>query len=67
MGGRPMGPWIGTMRRLAIFAFAPLLLFPTAAAAAAPATGRFLALSDIHFDPFADPAIVPKLIAAPAE
>src|SRR5436853_1426183 len=32
-----------------------------------PETGRFLALSDIHFDPFADPAIVPGLIAADAD
>jgi sphingomyelin phosphodiesterase acid-like 3 len=46
------------------------LLFSCAAAAAPPpppATGRFLALSDVHFDPFADPAIVPRLIAADAD
>jgi hypothetical protein len=43
------------------------LLFLCAAAAAPPpppAAGQFLAVSDIHFDPFADPAIVPRLIAA---
>jgi len=28
--------------------------------------GAFLMLSDIHFDPFADPALVPGLAAAPA-
>ncbi|HEX6375015.1 MAG TPA: hypothetical protein VFZ91_04780 [Allosphingosinicella sp.] len=59
-GGRP-----GQLR---ILAGAPvLLLLSTAAAPPPPATGQFLALSDIHFDPFADPAIVPKLIAADAD
>jgi sphingomyelin phosphodiesterase acid-like 3 len=29
--------------------------------------GLFLHVSDIHFDPFSDPAIVPRLIAAPVE
>lgn len=83
MGGKPMGQFAGTMRRaftlalrtaarsrrLKILAGAPaLLLLATAAdAPPPPATGRFLALGDIHFDPFADPAIVPKLIAADAE
>jgi hypothetical protein len=28
--------------------------------------GRFLAFSDVHFDPFADPALVAELAAAPA-
>lgn len=32
-----------------------------------PLQGRFLLLSDIHFDPFADPAIVPQLIASRVE
>jgi sphingomyelin phosphodiesterase acid-like 3 len=27
--------------------------------------GAFLALSDIHFDPLADPALLPRLVAAP--
>ena len=31
-----------------------------------PAQHRFLHLSDIHFDPFADPSLVAALIAAPA-
>ena len=57
----------GRAGRAGILAVAALFLFPTAAAAAAPPTGQFLALSDIHFDPFADPAIVPKLIAAPVD
>jgi sphingomyelin phosphodiesterase acid-like 3 len=29
--------------------------------------GLFLHVSDIHFDPFSDPAIVPRLIAVPVE
>ena len=33
----------------------------------AAAEGRFLALSDIHFDPMADPALVDRLNAAPPE
>jgi len=32
-----------------------------------PGQGVFLHLSDIHFDPFADPTLVPQLIAAPIE
>lgn len=32
-----------------------------------PGQGLFLHVSDIHFNPFADPAIVPQLIAAPVE
>jgi sphingomyelin phosphodiesterase acid-like 3 len=62
-----MGRFLETVRRACIWA---LLLVPAAAAAAPPlppATGRFLALSDVHFDPFADPAIVPELIAAEAD
>lgn len=47
-------------------AFAPLMLL-LAAAGPAPPSGQFLALSDVHFDPFADAAIVPRLIAAEAE
>jgi sphingomyelin phosphodiesterase acid-like 3 len=53
--------------RIAIVGF---LLFAWAAAPAAlaqnrPATGRALLISDIHFDPLADPAIVKRLIASP--
>lgn len=47
-----------------------LAAFPPLAAAAPPSpppTGQFLALSDVHFDPFADAAIVPRLLAAEAE
>jgi sphingomyelin phosphodiesterase acid-like 3 len=31
-----------------------------------PHQGAFLILSDIHFDPFADPSLVPRLAASPA-
>lgn len=50
-------------------ALAALLLATPAAAQAAPAPAkhRFLHLSDLHFDPFADPALVPKLIASPPD
>lgn len=45
------------LRRSDTLASLALLL---AAAGPAPApSGRFLALSDVHFDPFADPSIVP--------
>jgi hypothetical protein len=61
-----MGELLG---RLRILVALPALLLTLAAGPPppSPATGRFLAISDIHFDPFADPAIVPKLIAAEAE
>jgi sphingomyelin phosphodiesterase acid-like 3 len=39
----------------------------TRPAAGAPNLGSFLMLADIHFDPFADPAIVPLLAAAPVD
>ena len=32
-----------------------------------PATGAFLSLSDIHFDPFYDPSLVPQLVKADVE
>jgi hypothetical protein len=32
-----------------------------------PGQGAYLVLTDIHFDSFADPTLVPRLIAAPAE
>lgn len=32
-----------------------------------PGQGAYLVLTDIHFDPFADRALVPKLVAAPIE
>ena len=38
-----------------------------ALAQVAPPTGRALLISDIHFDPLADPAIIPHLVAAPVE
>jgi len=50
-------------------ALAPLMLLLAAAAPPPPQppSGQFLALSDVHFDPFADAAIVPRLIAAEAD
>jgi hypothetical protein len=54
-------------RRAAALAALLLLLAAAAPAPASPPTGEFLALSDVHFDPFADPAIVPRLIAAEAD
>ena len=67
-----MSHFYSMLRRGFALALGAATAFHLAAAAAAapgppPATGQFLAISDIHFDPFADPAIVPKLIAAPAE
>ena len=44
-----------------------LLAGPAAVAQVAPATGHALLISDIHFDPLADPAIIKQLIAAPLE
>jgi hypothetical protein len=40
---------------------------PSRRSRSARGQGVFLHVSDIHFDPFADPAIVPRLIAAPVE
>lgn len=42
------------------------LAVPAAALAAAP-SGQFLHLSDIHFNPFADPTLFPRLNAAPVD
>lgn len=61
------------LRSGAIAGLLILLTFAVAGAASAatlpfkPAAkqGLFLQVSDIHFDPFADKALVPKLIAAP--
>ena len=54
------------MRDLAIrMALGVALLVPALVHAEAPA--EVLAISDIHFDPFDDPALVAKLGAAPAE
>jgi sphingomyelin phosphodiesterase acid-like 3 len=52
-------------RFLSILALALLAAFP-AAAAAQQDTGTFVVLSDIHFDPLYDPALVPQLQAADA-
>jgi sphingomyelin phosphodiesterase acid-like 3 len=41
------------------------MLWPVALGQTAPATGRALLISDIHFDPLADRTIVPQLIASP--
>ncbi|HTY85282.1 MAG TPA: metallophosphoesterase [Silvibacterium sp.] len=43
------------------------MVWPAALAQTPPATGRALLISDIHFDPLADPAIVRQLIASPVE
>jgi sphingomyelin phosphodiesterase acid-like 3 len=51
------------MRRT-VFLLVFLVLF---AAAPALADGRFLALSDVHFDPMADPALVDRLNSAAPE
>lgn len=66
-----MGRVVERLRRavaLTLGAVTAILLVREAAAAPPPppATGQFLAISDIHFDPFADPTIVPRLIAAEA-
>lgn len=55
------------LTRLRILAALPALLLLPAAAPPPSPTGQFLAISDVHFDPFADPAIVPRLIAAEAD
>src|SRR5260370_5715215 len=62
------------MKKTAILAYVLIifvLLWPAVARVfcgllPATATGHFLLVSDIHFDPLADPAIVKRLIAAPA-
>jgi sphingomyelin phosphodiesterase acid-like 3 len=44
-----------------------LLALAAGAKAAQPFTGgRWVLLSDVHFNPYADPALVPQLVAAPA-
>jgi hypothetical protein len=48
-----------------ILSWSPVAQVNAALSPAAP-TGHALLLSDIHFDPLADPAIVKQLIAAPA-
>lgn len=50
------------MRRIVL-----ALVLAFVAVSPAAAQGRFLALSDIHFDPMADPALVDRLNAAPPE
>jgi sphingomyelin phosphodiesterase acid-like 3 len=50
----------------------PALLLPALAetpenAASQPATAQFVMLSDLHLDPFHDPAKVPSLVKAPIE
>lgn len=64
-----------TLRRWAARTVAAALLLAAPAGAQGPAAGpgatppaadgAFLALSDVHFDPLADPAILPRLVAAP--
>jgi hypothetical protein len=45
---------------------APLFLFPSAAVSASKAEQEFIWLSDIHFDPIADPTLTDKLAAVEA-
>src|SRR3982751_164488 len=52
-------------RCLSILVLALLAAFP-AAAAARQDRGTFVVLSDIHFDPLYDPALVPRLQKADA-
>ena len=42
----------------------PLFLFPSAAVSASKAEQEFIWLSDVHFDPIADPTLTDKLAAA---
>ena len=67
------GSKVRIARALAMAAAAPLLALGACAAddgadalpfAPGPGQGVFLIISDIHFDPFADPAIVEELVAA---
>jgi sphingomyelin phosphodiesterase acid-like 3 len=48
-----------------VLSWSPVAQVNAALSPAAP-TGRVLLVSDIHFDPLADPAIVKQLIAAPS-
>jgi sphingomyelin phosphodiesterase acid-like 3 len=68
-----LGSKVRLARALALAAAAPLLALCACAAddgadalpfAPGPGQGVFLIISDIHFDPFADPAIVEELVAA---
>jgi sphingomyelin phosphodiesterase acid-like 3 len=42
-----------------------ILLAPTPQSFSSPPNHKFLIASDLHFNPFADPALVPALVAAP--
>ncbi|MGH6901810.1 MAG: hypothetical protein ACREIR_03625, partial [Geminicoccaceae bacterium] len=68
-----LGSEVRLARALALAAAAPLLALGACAVddgdralpfAPGPGQGVFLIISDIHFDPFADPAIVEELVAA---
>jgi sphingomyelin phosphodiesterase acid-like 3 len=54
------------MPRILLTAFAALIMLCQPAAAQTGPAPRFLHISDVHLDPFADPGLVPALIAAPA-
>jgi hypothetical protein len=51
--------------RLAAALLAALALLGVATPAPGPPTQRWLLVSDVHFDPFADPTLVDRLAAAP--
>ncbi len=51
----------------ALLLSAPTAPAPPPAAPPAAATGQFLHLSDLHFNPFADPTLFPRLNAAPVD
>jgi hypothetical protein len=68
-----LGSRVRSARALALAAAAPVVALCACAAddgagalpfAPGPGQGVFLIISDIHFDPFADPAIVEELVAA---
>lgn len=56
------------MKRMRMFAFAVLITITSSVAAEELVVARvpFVSLSDIHFDPYSDPSLVDKLVAAEA-
>jgi sphingomyelin phosphodiesterase acid-like 3 len=59
--------WIARALAIAVAALSPGALAdegPAPPFTPAPGQGQFLILTDIHFDPFADPALVDRLVAA---
>jgi sphingomyelin phosphodiesterase acid-like 3 len=59
--------WIARALAIAVAALSPGAFadeVPAPPFTPAPGQGQFLILTDIHFDPFADPALVDRLVAA---